>query len=903
MTPSQRPDVGDFRRRLREFSAEATAVGGRKKKESATVAQIAAAVSSIGRCFTAMRGREAIPSNDPVRQLMSGDQLTICYSQHYLLLWGFGIIASRATTARCGHLVAFPLPLSVQAQIGAASGEKAPATMMRFTVRLKCLTNSLRDWKDTDFGRKNAAAVTEAFRPFATSCGKPFSRSMQEEIVNALHSGDRSRASCLLSELSNRSLPLQARDFVSILQYCAKAPDPLFVMETWKVMLEKDVELSGNCYFLTIRSLCRGGHLKEAFQILRIQRENSNIYPSLPVYNVLLEACVQSNSLDHATECLTMMEQQGIHKNDYTYNFLLKLAVLREDLAAVHEIWKEYISCHIPSIITVQKFIWSFTMLKDLQSACAALQQMIAVALQQKDSIIETPKRMLLDSTSEIPIPLSDDSAQNKCEENNYPSVLSSSECYKERDSNEALKFDSVERGVSAGTNSLSGQPFSEPVMKLLGRSVGDIIQSCAKSKNVLLAKHLMLQMQNLGLEPSSWVYDGYVRSLVPVKDFHEAMDVLEVMQQKRMKPLDSTLAAISVSCSKGLELDLAETMLAQMSKCHYAYPFNAFLEACNTLGQPVRALRILAKMKDLKITPDIRTYELLFSLFGNVNAPYEVGDLLSHNDVAKRIMAIEMDMSKHGIHHSRTSIYNLLKVLGREGMIKEMIHYLGVAENQFLQRGSHIGARTYNMVLHSLVEAKESHIAIEIFKGMISCGLSPNATTYNIMIDCCSIIKCYRSACAIISMIIRRGFSPNSVTCTPLIKGRIDVIELIVEQMYRQKIKPDPSTCSHVFTAYVESGFHSTAMEALQVLSMRMISHDENILDEKKLEYENLIFGEDPETESRIIEVFKDSPSTGVALLYLRWSATLELSISWSPSESPWAKRLSSDYASRHSG
>ncbi|CAA0807484.1 Pentatricopeptide repeat-containing protein [Striga hermonthica] len=803
--------------------------------------------------------------------------------------------------------------------------------MMRFTVRLKCLTNSLRDWKETDFGRKNAAAVTEAFRPFATSCGKPFSRSMQEEIVNALHSGDRGRASCLLSELGNRSFPLQARDFVSILHYCAKAPDPLFVMETWKVMLEKDVELSDNCYFLTIRSLCRGGHLKEAFQILQIQRENSNIYPSLPVYNILLEACVQLNSLDHATECLTMMEQQGIRKNDYTYNFLLKLAVLREDLAAVHEIWKEYINCHIPSIITVQKFIWSFTMLKDLQSACAALQQMIAVALQQKDSTVETPKRMLLDSTSEIPLPFSDDSARNKCEENNDSSDLSTSECCKERDLNEA------------GTKSLSRQPFSKPVMKLLGRSVGDIIQSCAKSKDVLLAEHLMLQMQNLGVEPSIWAYDGFVRSLVPVKRFNEAMDVLEVMQQKKMKPLDSTLAAISISCSKDLELDLAESMLAQMSKCHYAYPFNAFLEACNTLGQPVRALRILAKMKDLKIMPDIRTYELLFSLFGNVNAPYEVGDLLSHNDVAKRIMAIEMDMSRHGIHHSRTSIFNLLKVLGREGMIKEMIHYLGVAENQFLQRSSHIGARSYNMVLHSLVEAKESNIAIEIFKGMMSCGLSPNATTYNIMIDCCSIIKCYRSACAIISMIIRRGFSPNSVTCTPLVKilldyedfdeafelldrassewikpdlflyntilqaamqkGRIDVIELIVEQMYREKIQPDPSTCSHVFTAYVESGFHSTAMEALQVLSMRMISQDENILDEKKLEYENLIIDEDPETESRIIEVFKDFPSTGVALLYLRWSATLEFPISWSPSESPWAKRLSSDYALRHSG
>lgn len=55
-------------------------------------------------------------------------------------------------------------------------------------------------------------------------------------------------------------------------------------------------------------------------------------------------------------------------------------------------------------------------------------------------------------------------------------------------------------------------------------------------------------------------------------------------MQQKKMKPYDSTLAAISTSCSRGLELDLAEMFLNQMSQCPSAYPYNAFLEACDTL-------------------------------------------------------------------------------------------------------------------------------------------------------------------------------------------------------------------------------------------------------------------------------------------------------------------------------
>jgi hypothetical protein len=82
---------------------------------------------------------------------------------------------------------------------------------------------------------------------------------------------------------------------------------------------------------------------------------------------------------------------------------------------------------------------------------------------------------------------------------------------------------------------------------------------------------------------------------------------------------------------------------------------------ALNLQDQPEHAVQILAKMKRLKILPDIRTYELLFSLFGNVNAPYEEGNMMSQVDAAKRINAIEMDMAKNGIQHSHLSMKNLV--------------------------------------------------------------------------------------------------------------------------------------------------------------------------------------------------------------------------------------------------
>lgn len=65
--------------------------------------------------------------------------------------------------------------------------------------------------------------------------------------------------------------------------------------------------------------------------------------------------------------------------------------------------------------------------------------------------------------------------------------------------------------------------------------------------------------------------------------------------------------------------------------------------------------------MKQKNILPDIRTYELLFLLFTNVNSPYEQGNLMSQRDSAERIKAIESDMAKNGIRHSLVSMKNLV--------------------------------------------------------------------------------------------------------------------------------------------------------------------------------------------------------------------------------------------------
>ncbi|KAI5341815.1 hypothetical protein L3X38_009690 [Prunus dulcis] len=80
----------------------------------------------------------------------------------------------------------------------------------------------------------------------------------------------------------------------------------------------------------------------------------------------------------------------------------------------------------------------------------------------------------------------------------------------------------------------------------------------------------------------------------------------------------------------------------------------------------------------------------------------------------------------------------------------------------------------------------------------------------------------------------------------------------------------------------------------------MRMICEDGSFPEKAEFE-DDFIFAEDLEAESRIVQFLKDSEENlAVALLNLRWCAVLGFPISWSPNQSPWARRLSSNYTAR---
>lgn len=61
--------------------------------------------------------------------------------------------------------------------------------------------------------------------------------------------------------------------------------------------------------------------------------------------------------------------------------------------------------------------------------------------------------------------------------------------------------------------------------------------------------------------------------------------------------------------------------------------------------------------------------------------------------------------------------------------------------------------------------------MAIELFNNMKHSGFFPDAATFEMMVDCCSVMECLKSAFALLSMMVRTGFCPQILTYTSLVK------------------------------------------------------------------------------------------------------------------------------------
>ncbi|CAI9283207.1 unnamed protein product [Lactuca saligna] len=73
-------------------------------------------------------------------------------------------------------------------------------------------------------------------------------------------------------------------------------------------------------------------------------------------------------------------------------------------------------------------------------------------------------------------------------------------------------------------------------------------------------------------------VHKAYISLIEKAKHF--IYIEVKLMEERSIKPLDLNLVALSTTCSKDLELNLAKSLLSEMGQCTTAYPYNQLFGA-----------------------------------------------------------------------------------------------------------------------------------------------------------------------------------------------------------------------------------------------------------------------------------------------------------------------------------
>lgn len=170
--------------------------------------------------------------------------------------------------------------------------------------------------------------------------------------------------------------------------------------------------------------------------------------------------------------------------------FYLQLAVLQNDLSAVHEIWKECTNVYPMSILILRQFVWAFKSLKDLESANVALQIMVAVSFEGNSHLVRSSKgKPHLSRLDHDPLTL------DICENSNIPTNLRHDYYTEENLSTSGFKFGLEAKGIGAIGLSLSPKPFTKDMVRCLLFSFNDVIHTCASLRNASLAEQLFYQV------------------------------------------------------------------------------------------------------------------------------------------------------------------------------------------------------------------------------------------------------------------------------------------------------------------------------------------------------------------------------------------------------------------------
>ncbi|CAM6107147.1 unnamed protein product [Calypogeia fissa] len=726
--------------------------------------------------------------------------------------------------------------------------------------------------------------------PDSTQVGDRHAYLLTQLFAKLLKSGEEKQAAEVLDGIAILQKPAKVAICNSLLNSCSKSRNPEMAKLVWSFMKSNGVQTNEVSFGCMLGALSRGGCLEEAVDLLHMlfKRRQANVV----MYNTVLNGCMHAKSKRHAARCVQLMEAQGVAKDELSYAELIKLSGMRGDLNCTKKWWKRLNQNFAPNPSTRSPYIIALSRMNALTEAYQEIRNMVSdlglqigpEPLDDKEQILDQSYvGLLCEAGREDDVGI--ESKHSVLPETNAMSsklqlpkepaltesgvhVTQNQEKLRDEDPTLPKEVSVKDPAFSAELPSLGPRlpKNTSTSLKNLQNAYNSLINAAGKAGDHKLAESLFAEMRQLGLKTDIYTYNALLRAVVEGRGVPHALRIVRKMEASGPQPDVYSLTALLDGYCQQQDLNEAEDILQYMERggrnqrpncCSY----NILLKACAAVDDPVRALRVFARMKEAGVAPDNCTYLALFSACAHANAGLEASDRWSRQEVAKKITAIEMDMAQSGVPHSRESLTTVMRVFGAEGLTEAMLQRLQDAKDG---GKSLLDTASFNTVIGSCLNAKQVETGWDVYRQMKVSGVKPDVYTYNILINGCALDKNISTAFELVETMQQEGLGPDVVTFNSLLKvvcysgempvvldllkemsasgvhpdaatfntiltsasyhKRLDVTEHVLEEMQRRKVAPDQYTLLPVVSIYMQAGKTDDAVEALRVLSLRIL-------------------------------------------------------------------------------
>jgi pentatricopeptide repeat domain-containing protein 1 len=333
---------------------------------------------------------------------------------------------------------------------------------------------------------------------------------------------------------------------------------------------------------------------------------------------------------------------------------------------------------------------------------------------------------------------------------------------------------------------------INDPNTKFLDTAIfNNLIDLCAKQKNVAMVIYILQRMESLGINKDKITYGSALSACANSGKWELALKLLDQMMKRNIQPDTICYSSAISACSRSGQLKEALQLLKSMKEKNIrtdAIVYNSILVACNKNNEGDIAQQIIHMMRSERIKLDAYTYTAVLSscdksksfdkiiqytnemieenLFSNV-IPYNLAirSLACNNRVSDAIN-IYNNICRLSVPLNAYTYSSLFSSLAKENNWLKITQLVSDMENLKIQPNPII----YKYIIAAFEKMKYYELANQYFENMKNNHFIPSTSIYNVIILCRGHTHGYDSAYELFEEMSVNNIPRNTLTYNNMI-------------------------------------------------------------------------------------------------------------------------------------